>query len=231
MKLSNNLVPILQKSEFDDVATSFLEKYCPQVLKTPMMVPIEEIAVQTVKLQIKRVHLSEDLSILGQVFFSTGIAEIYKKDEDEFVYEQVDKGTMFIDPDVATERNIGSERNTIAHECTHWHIHRPYHTVQIMAGGKKAVAFRCPTEPPSERFQLKWTDEDWMEWQANGIAPKILMPQNMFVQYVNAHHLYSKMKNTAIGSLYKDLLIEDLADFFQVSKQSASIRLSELDLI
>lgn len=231
MKLSDNLVPILHKSEFDDIATHFLEKYYPQALTTPMMIPIEEIAIQTMNLKIKRFHLSEDLSVLGQVFFSAGIAEIYKKDADEFVFEQVDKGTMFLDPDVATERNIESERNTIAHECTHWYIHRSYHTVQVMAGGEKAVAFRCPTEPPSERFQSKWTDEDWMEWQANGIAPKILMPQNMFIQYVNVHDLYSKMKNAAMGSLYQDLLVENLAGFFQVSKQSASIRLAELDLI
>jgi len=231
MKLSNNLVPIIQKIEFDDVATNFLKKYCPQALETPMTVPIEEIAVQTMELQIRRIHLSEDLSILGQVFFSSGVAEIYKKDDDEYVYEQVEKGTMFIDPDVATERNIGSERNTIAHECVHWNIHRTYHSVQVMAGGEQAVAFRCPTEPPSEQFNSRWTDEDWMEWQANGIAPKILMPRNMFEQYVNEHPLYSKINETHMGSLYRDLLIENLADFFQVSKQSASIRLSELGLI
>lgn len=233
MKLSKNLVPILQKGEFDDVATSFLEKYCPQCLETPMAVPIEEIAIRAMGLQIKRMHLSEDLSILGQVFFSSGLAEIYKKDDDEYIFEQVEKGTIFIDPDVAIERNIGSERNTITHECVHWNIHRTYHSVQIMAGGERAVAFRCPTEPPSERVNSKWTGEDWMEWQANGIAPKILMPKATFTSYVNAHSLFPKTKEEKLGliSLYQDLLIEDLAEFFQVSKQSASIRLSELGLI
>lgn len=233
VKLTNNLVPILQKSEFDDVATSFLEKYYPLALTTPMVIPIEEIAVQTMKLQIRRMHLSEDLSILGQVFFSSGLSEVYNKDDDEYIYEQVEKGTMFIDPDVVTERNIGSERNTITHECVHWNIHRTYHSVQVMAGGEQAVAFRCPTEHPSEQFSSKWTDEEWMEWQANGIAPKILMPKEMFVQYVNASSLYSKISNDndATCSLFRDLLVEDLAEFFQVSKQSASIRLSELGLI
>jgi len=233
MKLTDNMVPILQKNEFDNVAIKFLEKYYPKCLETPMAIPIEEIATQIMGLQIRRMHLSEDLSILGQVFFSSGLAEIYKKDEDEYVFEQVEKGTMFVDPNVATERNIGSERNTIAHECVHWNIHRTYHSVQIMAGGEQAVAFRCPKEPPSEKFNSKWTDEDWMEWQANGIAPKILMPKSTFIQYVSTHTLFSKMKSGVEkgASLYQDLLIEDLADFFQVSKQSASIRLSELGLI
>jgi hypothetical protein len=233
MKLSNNMVPIIPKSEFDDVAIKFLQKYYPRCIETPMAIPIEKIAVQIMGLQIKRMHLSEDLSILGQVFFSSGFAEIYKKGEDEYIFEQVEKGTMFIDPDVAVERNVGSERNTIAHECVHWNIHRTYHSVQIMAGGEKAVAFRCPTNPPSEQLNSKWTDEDWMEWQANGIAPKILMPKTTFISYVDSHSLSSKMKNenSELIVLYRDLLIGDLADFFQVSKQSASIRLSELGFI
>ncbi len=233
MKLSNNLVPILHKGEFDTIASDFLKKYYPQALDKPMMVPIEDIAVQSMKLQIRRVHLSEDLSILGQVFFNSGRTEVYRKDTDEIVYETVNKGTMFIDPDVAIERNVGSEKNTIAHECVHWHIHRQYHTIQIMAGGEKAVASRCPIKPPSEQFKSKWTDEDWMEWQANGIAPKILMPQIPFIHYVKEHPLYIKIHNGnhIVVSMHTDLLVDDLANFFQVSKQSASIRLSELGLI
>lgn len=233
MKLTGNMVPILQKNEFDDVAMRFLAKHCPQCLETPMAIPIEEIAVQIMGLQIRRIHLSEDFSILGKIYFSSGWAEIYKKDEDEYVYEWVEKGTIFIDPDVAIERNIGSERNTIAHECIHWNIHRTYHSVQIMAGGEKAIAFRCPTEAPSEQLSSKWTDEDWMEWQANGIAPKILMPKTTFISYVHSHSLFSKMEkeNSGLTFLYQNLLIDELADFFQVSKQSASIRLLELDLI
>lgn len=233
MKLSNNLVPIIQKSEFEDIATDFLEKYYPRALDKPMAVPIEEIAIQSMKLKIRRVHLSEDLNILGQVFFNSGRAEVYRKDTDEIVYEIVTKGTMFIDPDVAIERNLGSEKNTIAHECVHWHIHRQYYAVQIMAGGENAVASRCPTEPPSEQLKLKWTDEDWIEWQANGIAPKILMPKRSFVRYVKEHPKYIKIQksNNVLESVYTNILINDLADFFQVSKQSASIRLLELGLL
>ncbi len=230
MRLTENLVPILNKEEFEDVATDFLIKYYPQALTTPMSIPIEEIACDTLKLQIMREYLSEDLSVLGQVFFSSGRTEIYKKDDDEYVYVQVQKGTMFIDPDVAIERNVGSERNTIAHECVHWYIHRSYHSVQIMAGSEQAVAFRCPTEPQSELYRSKWTDVDWMEWHANGIAPKILMPKETFVQYIASNPLFSRMKNAITVSLNHDLLVEDLARFFQVSKQSAAIRLSELDL-
>lgn len=233
MKLSSNLVPIIQKNDFDTIASDFLKQYYPQALAKPIVVPIEDIALQSLKLQIRRVHLSEDLSILGQIFFNSGNAEVYHKDSDEIVYETVNKGTMFIDPDVAVERGAGSERNTITHECVHWHIHRHYHAIQIIAGGEKAVARRCPVKSPSEQFKSKWTAEDWMEWHANGIAPKILMPQFPFMDYVKKHPLYiqARKRNQAMSSIYADLLVDDLADLFQVSKQSASLRLSELGLV
>lgn len=233
MKMTKNLVPILKKSEFEDVATRFLEKHYPQAVKVPTAVPIEEIATQIMGLKLRRVHISEDLSVLGQIFFSAGSAEIYLRETDEFICEPVEKGTIFIDPDVVTERNVGSERNTIAHECVHWDIHLPYHMVQVMAGGEKVVAHKCPANQPSEQFNSKWTDEDWMEWQANGIAPIILMPKDAFTNYVEEQPFYHKLKNESGGilSLYYELLIDDLAMFFNVSKQSASIRLTELDLI
>lgn len=225
------MVPILRKDDFELIATDFLSKYFSQAIYSPAVVPIEKIATQDMMLQIRRIHISEDLSILGQIFFNEGLTEIYLKDTDEIVYEKVERGTVFIDPDVIVTRNLGSERNTIAHECVHWYIHQAYHTMQILAGGDEAVAFKCPYKAPSDEFEMRWSNEDWMEWQANGIAPKILMPHEAFRIFVQQHPLYTKIKNGDAVPTCLDLLITDAKEFFQVSKQSASIRLSELGLI
>lgn len=231
MKSSQNLVPILQKSEFDDVATKFLEQYFPQALEEPMPVPIEEIATTSMKLNIARECLSDDLSILGQIFFSHGSAVVYLKDSDECVYREVDAGTMIIDPSVANERNIGCERNTIAHECVHWYIHKNYHKIQLLAGKENASACRCPVKQKSDHVTVQWSDEDWMEWQAHGIAPRILMPKQTFIKYVTTNLHYKNISSQKHNKSSLDLLVDDLSAFFQVSKQSASIRLKELDLI
>lgn len=233
MKLTSNGVPILQKNEFDEEASRFLRKNCAEALMRPMKVPIEDIAINELKLKIERVHLTDDLSILGQICFSDGRAVIYLKDTDESIYVHVEKGTMLIDPDVAIKRNVGSERNTIAHECVHWSIHRQYYSMQIQAGSEHFTASRCPVNPPSEQNKPKWTEDDWMEWHANGIAPKILMPAITFRQYVLSKELYEKHRNRRqeASSVYLDLLLADLAEFYEVSKQSAHIRLSELGLI
>ena len=68
-----------------------------------------------------------------------------------------------------------------------------------------------------------------MEWQANGIAPRILMPKETFPQQIEnikrdivsvegLHHLADKA------------IIKRAADFFRVSLQSATIRVEELGI-
>ena len=66
-------------------------------------------------------------------------------------------------------------------------------------------------------------EENIMESQAVGIAPRILMPKNTFVE--TAEHLgiaYGKDNRSAIAPL---------AVFFNVSKQSVKIRLEECSLL
>jgi Zn-dependent peptidase ImmA (M78 family) len=67
-----------------------------------------------------------------------------------------------------------------------------------------------------------------MEWQARGIAPRILMPPEQFdemaTRYIEEHSNEAGLR----GSWYLNCaVVNSLADFFQVSKQSAEIRLNE----
>lgn len=233
MKMTGNLVPYIAKEQFDDVATEFLKKYCPEALRSPMEIPIETIARDKMNLSVEYVNITEDLSIYGQIFFTEGGAEVYKPDTDEFIVIKVKRGTVFIDPNVFFMRNLGCERNTLSHECLHWFKHKAYHTLQNLNSNKMAVACKCPTEQKAEAKSAQWTDEDWMEWQANGIAPKILMPKDMFRIQADKNKYLKNLspKNSEYSQRYLELAVAELADFFKVSKQSATIRLKELGYI
>ncbi len=233
MKMTSNLVPYISKEQFDDVATEFLKKYCPESLRSPMEIPIEIIARDKMNLFVEHVNITEDLSIYGQIFFTDGGAEVYKPDTDEFIVLEVRRGTVFIDTNVFFMRNLGCERNTLAHECLHWFKHKTYHTLQSLSGNAMAVACKCPTEQKAEAKKAQWTDEDWMEWQANGIAPKILMPKDTFRIQANENDYLKKLtpKDSEYNQIYLDLAVGELADFFKVSKQSATIRLKEFGYI
>lgn len=223
-------VPHIWKSEFDAEATAFLSKYYPDALSTPMCVPIEHIATDVMHLTVLEHHLSEDLSILGQMCFTDGLAEIYDPVNDEYREILVKAGTMIIDPDTYAKRNLGSKRNTMAHESFHWHRHRLYHLMAAQLAGETKPVYRCPTEPKSENFKDEWTDEDWMEWQANNIAPRILMPKETVITVYETMAEQS-LKNPFVAKKLRpqsEWIIEQTAGFYKVSKQAAEIRLKEL---
>lgn len=229
-KILNDYVPHISKASFDEVASAFLLSYYPEALEAPMVVPIEEIAKKKLGLLVVEKRLTEDLSVLGQMCFTGGLTEIYDRENDEYREIKVKPGTMIIDPDTLTIRNLGSKRNTVAHECVHWVKHRNYHIQASTIDGKTALAFRCPTDIKNENFKVDWTDEDWMEWQANGIAPRILMPSETVGAVFERLLFESRMNPFIAANLMSPTrwIIEQLAAFYQVSKQSAEIRLKEL---
>ncbi|MDW7670584.1 MAG: ImmA/IrrE family metallo-endopeptidase [Bacillota bacterium] len=227
MRLNDSFVPVIRKAEYDAVATKFLRKYCPEALRTPMSVPIDAIASDHMGLDVQIVRITEDLNEFGKIFFTDGVTEVYVAETDEYIFVPVTKGTVFIDENVFFERNVGCARNTLAHECFHWFAHRPYHELQIFLGNNMAVASRCHTKTI---YKQKMTETDWMERQANAIAPRILMPKEMFMQVANECDYLRPIKCLwgAEQELSLEFAARELGEFFNVSTQSAMIRLKEL---
>lgn len=65
-----------------------------------------------------------------------------------------------------------------------------------------------------------------MEWQARTIAPKILMPR-CTVRMILSKRLNNVQNGTIRGSTLK-AVVEEIAEIYKVSRQSAAIRVSEL---
>lgn len=227
--LLDSNAPHICRDDFDKEAIDFLEKYYPEALQSPMAVPILEIARKRMGLRVVERHLSEDFSVLGQMCFTSGIGEIYVKETEEYQSVKVRYGTMIIDPDTIDKRNEGCKNNTIAHEAFHWHKHRDYYIATSVIDPKKAIKVRSGFDKYDESSKADWSDEDWMEWQARGIAPRILMPPVQFdimaKQFIEDFSA-TKIPNILWQSKYH-WVVNELAKFFKVSKQSAEIRLIE----
>ncbi len=226
--LSSN-VPHISRADFDNEAVEFLEAYYPEALVRPIAVPILHVARHCMGLRVVEKRLTEDFSILGQMCFTSGLAEIYDKDDDSYRMVKARYGTMIIDPDTIEKRNEGCKNNTIAHEAFHWHKHRDYHIAVSVVDTTKAVHIRSSYEESDESNKANWTDEDWMEWQAKGIAPRILMPPepfNIMVKEFIGEYSTNSVAQRKWSSLHA-WVVYRLANFFKVSKQSAEIRLNE----
>ncbi len=121
--MSDALVPYIYKEDLDAVATDFLRRHYPEVLKTPMAVDPLKLA-EKMELNVELRDITKDLSIFGQVFFHDSEAEFYDSDKDEIVRTSVKARTIFVDPKAYFLRNLGAVNNTIVHECVHWDKHR-----------------------------------------------------------------------------------------------------------
>ena len=225
-----DFVPVIHKKDFDDEATKFLQKWYPQALLQPMPVPMREIAQKRMNLTvIDDIPLTKELSVFGQVCFASGTIKTYDKSSNVLVDTAVERGTVLIDPNTYFMRCLGCMNNTLAHEAFHWERHRIYATFKSILTKQSIVAQRCPTTPKGNfvRDNLS-SDEDWMEWQANGIAPKILMPKEPTEWKIK--ELTTAYGYTSLSPDFDKLkgIIDELSAFYGVSKQAAKIRMIEL---
>lgn len=221
-----SLVPIISHDQYDSEAEELLKKYYPKALNSPMPIPIESIANQMGLMIIKNKLLTAEHSIFGQICFIDGQIKIYNQEKNQYENIDVNRGTIFIDPQTYFLRNVGCANNTIAHEVFHWVRHRQYATIKSLISKKSIIAQRCPTYQNCKQENLN--EEDWLEIQANAIAPKILMPKNMTEQKIN--ELIKKYNYIPNGENLENLkqIIDELAIFFEVSKQASKIRMIEL---
>lgn len=224
---TSNCVPIIKKDDLDKEAEKFLKKFYLVALEKPLPVPIEQIVKEQMKLDVIRdARITNDSSALGEISFVGGKLNLL--DESGKPYQlDVRPGTIIVDSKVSCERKAGCTNNTIAHEAFHWYKHRLCASVKRIISGVCVVAHRCPVDVSYPDAGGEWTDKQRMEWQASQIAPRILMPRKQFIQkteeLLNKYDFYScHDKKKTLESI-----IAELASFYQVSKQSAGIRLKE----
>lgn len=232
-KLTNTFVPILSKADFDIEAEKFLSKYCPQALEEPMPVPVRDIA-KRMNLKIKEgMQFNAKPPIFGAIAFFDCKANLRDRYGVMKQYN-IPKGSIIIDNRLSFW-SIGCVNYTIAHELYHWHRHRIYAQIQRLLNGKDSLKSlnRCNTTPARHTMFLgSYSDVDWMEWQANSIAPKILMPKQMFERKLT-ELLNSAEYTTCTMERKSDILnsiITELSELFQVSRQATIIRMHELGI-
>ena len=216
-------------NDFETEAEDFLRKYkCESAITIPQPIPIAEIAIRYMSLGIINTEcLSSDGSVQGAITFAKGIVNVYDWYSGEYVGFCVPGPTVFIDADIINE---GRVRNTLAHECFHWYKHRNYFNYKRTHENGVEFGIRCDKKLlPREGEKSQWTDIEKMEWQARTIAPKILMPR-----IATQKKIKELLSEIALERGYRNkeeianVVVERLANFFNVSRQAAVIRMKEL---
>lgn len=224
LKLSKDWVPYIRKKDFDAIAEKFLRKYYPQALTQPTPVPVETI-VSEMGLSIRQEKLTIDNSVFGKMVFKDTDVEVIE--DEQLVSEHFNKGSILVDKDVVFKRNVGSYNNTVIHECVHWELHKVFHEVKMVLDKDHSQVSSWTEENLADSSM--WTSLDWMEWQANGIAPRILMPKVQTRIKIRELFQTLTLVNPDISrSELVQEVVDNLATFFEVSRQAAKIRMIDL---
>lgn len=223
--LSDALVPYIKKTDFDRVAENILRKYCPKALLQPMELDPEELA-KKMGLTVRMENITKDGSIFGRTFFYDCDAELYNPETDEMYSVPVKAGTIMVDRQAYFMYAIGASHNTIVHECVHWELHKkPIALARLYNNSLSSIGCEVVGGIAGNTRESL----DWMEWQANNLAPKIQMPKDMFKKYVDG--LITKyrreMKEYDIIDVIEPI-ISEISLNFGVSKTAAKIRLLEI---
>lgn len=223
---SEYLVPIISKEQLDDVAEIFLEKYYPEALAEPRAVPTREVA-KRMGLEIQEAHITKNCTVFGQIYFSDCEIQCYDIDAGAYKPLAIKRGTILVDPSVYFMRTVGSMNNTIIHECVHWDLHKKFFELEKLYN-KDARSISCQVQE-GIRPERNRTPLDWMEWHANSLAPRILMPAKQTKQKIE--ELIAKNKRVLRSDNIADIMesvVFELAEFFEVSRVAAKIRMIDL---
>ena len=226
---------LLGKNRLDDYATKYLSKHCKEALITPMPLPVERI-LKKENLKVKDVSLSPNLDVFGCCVLLDSDVPIYDRWTGEKKCIRYSKGTILIDSESINLYGAGAKRNTLIHEALHWEKDRKYFEILAIRSARdseKLYPIMCRYKDtyfePSGKQKTKGNEVKWLEWQANRLAPRVLMPCKTFKQ--KAYEFIDSYTNCGKKSaLSCDKLIEDISNFFIVSRASAKYRLLEVGL-
>ena len=219
--LPDNLVPAISKRELETVASRIINTLYPRATNYADPINVNQV-LRKLRLTARDVHFDSDDEILGKIFFQdtstviadpmTGIPSILP----------VSAGTILVNTPISKVLDEAVRNNTILHECVHWILHRPAFLLAKL-WNQECSAIAC--RRPGSAAYRQWTDMDCMEWQANTLAPKILMP-DWATRFVARGWLRRYDRLSPV--LRMERTIDRLSHHFHVSRQLAKIRMIEL---
>lgn len=224
--LSQDLVPYLYEDAVEKNAEDFLSRHYPKALLQPMPLPVLEVA-QSMGMTVHYAPLED--SVFGRTYFGAEKVTVYTDHTLKAKTEIVTKpGTMLINPNVYFMRNVGTANNTIIHECVHWDRHRKAFELQrLLTGNCNHIS--CEIVDTYEGIPDDAPALKWMEWQANQLAPRILMPAKMTERIYSSalRDIHTSKPLTRFAEVMEEA-VGYTAQYFGVSFIAAKLRLMDL---
>lgn len=224
----------LYKRDFDNIALMIMKEYLPGAVDKIGEVDINYLIKECLFLNVRSKNITADKSVLGLIAFEDAVVPCYDLSYRPIVLD-LSAGDILIDMSLSGNRNIPRRRFTLAHEASHWILHRSYHSPTNQKYEFRKTYLKTLSRNLERRFIGFKTENDEEEWQANSLAAALLMPKIPFVEYTlnEIQRIFGEDIDYLIDDQSEDyeMVVENIASMFNVSRQAVKIRLEQLDLL
>ena len=225
------MIPYISSDDLEDIADEFFERYCTDAIYNAWELPYGHIMR---KMGIQAVESTLPDSVFGRMYFKPTIIKYWRnyyplpKTEIE---GEVPAGTLVINRQHHFLGNFGSALNTIAHELVHWDLHQKFFEILALLD-ENANQLSCEAVPgiPSEVMTGIQKAIWWAEWQANNLAPRVVMPRAIFLEVLQECYDDNFSPVFYQGERLETAL-EKVARMFGVSKYEAKVRAIQLGIM
>lgn len=238
--LDEYLVPYIYSDQLEDEAEDFYEFYCSgPVIFDAWILPVGQILGE---MGVEYYEAPLPKNVFGRMYFNPSFEDVYEYDsymiqrlkgkkERHLVNKEIKAGTMLVNSDAYFMGDVGSTLNTIAHEIIHWEKHQKFFEILSLLN-EDETSLSCAVDPEMSPEHLEGVQKAiwWAEWQANALAPRILMPRTIFLELF--HQIYEEQWNHPymfLGEVMERTL-EKLGSCFGVSKYAAKTRAIQLGI-
>lgn len=227
--LDEYLIPYIYAEDLENIADDFTEFYCQDAIYDGWKMPIQHV-LEEMNIEYYNADLPSDE--FGRMYFKPAVEVVEERhfyprmyDFTKSVSKKLRPGTMLISKNHSFMGSVGSHCNTIAHEIIHWELHQNFFEILSLLN-QDALKMSCKVTPNIYPDTLQGVEKAvwWAEWQANALAPRILMPRILF-DVIFPKIISEKMRTPhfTLGNVMEDALIA-VADCFDVSRYEAKLR-------
>lgn len=225
------MIPYISTDDLEDIADEFFERYCADAIYNAWELPYGHIMR---KMGIQAVESTLPDSVFGRMYFKPTIIKYWQnyyplpKTEIE---REVPAGTLVVNRQHHFLGNFGSALNTIAHELVHWDLHQKFFEVLALLD-ENANQLSCEAVPeiPSENMTGIEKAIWWAEWQANNLAPRVVMPRTIFLDALQECY-DDNFSPVFYQGEHLETALEKVAEMFGVSRYEAKVRAIQLGIM
>lgn len=217
--LGDDLVPLIGKNNVDAMSKRLID-YIKNGLRIFADQSDGYALAQALGLKVVFIPFDASGNILGKLLFEGTDMDIILNGSKQKTH--FDAKTIILNKRKPTCGLNGCDNNTLLHECVHWLLHRYAYRLEKEFNGKQEIAaFRSVA---SSAWQSA-DPIDRMEWQANAVSPRILLPEAKTRTLVD---IYSGNSHDSTRKCDINSSVAGIVSNYSISQSLTRIRLSEL---